>query len=78
ILIIVFINLVGLTLIHFIGEILTKSPYKKMVSTILMVISTVLVIVVLLFVQFTSQNQLRSKHPTDMPNIFLIRGFYDV
>lgn len=77
-LIIIFINLVGLTLIHFIGELLVRSPYKKAISASLMAISTVLAVGVILFVQFSSQNQMLSKHPTDMPNIYLIRGYYDM
>lgn len=77
-LILLFINLIGLTLIHFIGELLARSPYKKVISTSLMAVSTVLAIGLILFVQFSSQRQLLSQHPTDMPNIFLMRGFYDI
>lgn len=78
VLIVVFINLIGLTLIYFIGELLVGSPYKKTISATLMTVSTILSIGVILFVQFSSQNQMYSENPTDMPNIYLLRGFYDV
>ena len=77
-LIVIFINLVGLTLIHFIGELLVRSPYKKTISATLMTVSMILAIGIILFVQFSSQNQMLSENPTDMPNIFLLRGFYDI
>ena len=77
-LILIFINLLGLTLIHFIGQLLVRSPYKKTISATLMTVSTILAVGIILFVQFSSQNQMLSEHPTDMPNIFLLRGFYDI
>ena len=73
-LIVVFINLIGLTLIYFIGELLVGSPYKKTISATLMTVSTILSIGVILFVQFSSQNQMYSENPTDMPNIYLLRA----
>ncbi|MFC3929015.1 hypothetical protein ACVR05_04260 [Streptococcus caprae] len=73
--ILILLNLVSLLLLHIIGEVLAKSPHKKLVSTILMVLSTLLAFGTIFFIQSSAQLSLATDEKITIP---VFSAFYDI
>ncbi|MGT2947902.1 hypothetical protein [Streptococcus devriesei] len=71
-------NAISIILIYFIGQILVKSSHKKMISTVLMVISTVAAVGTIFYLQFTGNSVNESGSVSEMADLPYFRGFYDV
>ncbi|MCR8967381.1 ABC transporter permease [Streptococcus zalophi] len=72
------VNAIGLILVNVIGNILVKSPYKKIISTTIMIVSTLLSVGMIIFVQNVSVHISIEDNSFSMPIIPYFRGFYDV
>lgn len=69
-------NLVNLIIMHFVGEVLTKSPRKTLISTILMTGSSLLAFAALMFLQSQQTVSLESGGFVDFPIIPIFAGFH--
>ncbi|HFI0026724.1 TPA: permease [Streptococcus suis] len=70
------VNVINLIVMHFIGEILTKSPRKTMISTILMTGSSLLAFGALMFLQSQQRVSLESGGFVDFPKLPVFVGFH--
>ncbi|HEM3178206.1 TPA: permease [Streptococcus suis] len=71
-----FINIINLVLLHFIGQVLRKSSQKTMISTILMTVSTLIAIGAMLFLQSQQIVSLESNGFVNFPKIPIFVGFH--
>ncbi|CYX32180.1 permease [Streptococcus suis] len=72
----ILVNLVNLIIMHFVGEVLTKSPRKTLISTILMTGSSLLAFAALMFLQSQQTVSLESGGFVDFPIIPIFAGFH--
>ncbi|EHJ51719.1 hypothetical protein [Streptococcus macacae] len=72
-------NAISILLVYFIGQMLVKSPYKKTISTVLMVVSTLLAVGVVFYLSSQSNNNsIQGNTSIQMPLLPYFRGFIDV
>ena len=71
-------NCISIILIYFIGQILVRSAHKKLISTVLMIISTLIALSVVFYLQFSNSSINTRGGLVEMPNLPYFRGFYDV
>ncbi|MBJ8325493.1 ABC transporter permease [Streptococcus pacificus] len=75
---ILLINSIAIILINLTGNILVESPYKKFISTTIMIVSTIISLTMVIMIQNVSA-QITIENSTNLfPNIPYFRGFYDV
>ncbi|VZQ78684.1 Uncharacterised protein [Escherichia coli] len=72
----ILVNLVNLIIMHFVGEVLTKSPRKTLISAILMTGSSLLAFAALMFLQSQQTVSLESGGFVDFPIIPIFAGFH--
>lgn len=70
------VNLLNMIFMHFIGEILTKSPHKKTISTILLTGSSLVSMGALMFLQSQQTVSLQSDGFVQFPEVPLFVGFH--
>lgn len=70
------VNLLNMIFMHFIGEILTKSPHKKTISTILLTGSSLVSMGALMFLQSQQTVSLQSDGFVQFPELPLFVGFH--
>ncbi|MGT2771349.1 hypothetical protein [Streptococcus marimammalium] len=77
-LLILLINSIAIILINVTGNILVQSPYKKFISTTIMIVSTIISLIMIILIQNTSAQISIENSAILFPNIPYFRGFYDV
>ncbi|HFH9839207.1 TPA: permease [Streptococcus suis] len=70
------VNLLNLIFMHFVGEVLTKSPYKTTISTILLTGSSLVSLGALMFLQSQQTISLQSGGIVEFPQIPIFVGFH--
>lgn len=70
------VNLLNMIFMHFIGEILTKSPHKKTISTILLTGSSLVSMGAMLFLQSQQTASFQSDGFVQFPEVPLFVGFH--
>ncbi len=70
------VNTINLIVMHFVGEVLTKSPRKTMISTILMTGSSLLAFGAMMFLQSQQTVSLHSDGLVNFPTVPLFVGFH--
>ncbi|WP_199567352.1 ABC transporter permease [Streptococcus zalophi] len=75
---ILLINSIAIILINVTGNILVQSPYKKFISTTIMIVSTIISLTMVILIQNVSAEISIENSTIVFPNIPYFRGFYDV
>ncbi|MGQ7367609.1 permease [Streptococcus suis] len=70
------VNLLNMIFMHFIGEILTKSPHKKTISTILLTVSSLVSMGTMLFLQSQQTASFQTDGFVQFPEVPLFVGFH--
>lgn len=70
------VNLLNLIFMHFVGEVLTKSPHKTTISTILLTGSSLVSLGALMFLQSQQTISLQSGGIVEFPEIPIFVGFH--
>lgn len=72
------VNVLALILLNFIGQILTRSPYKKTISTGLMVLSSLLAFMSIMYLQTNHTMTIHTDDSISAPVLPFFRGLHDI